>query len=254
MHRTGGLRVAKTVGTDEWVEVVPASHGKTHVYLTADGGDVYLSNEEEPKEAVPYGVLMRDGDQIGASINDEASILNRNTPIYARAVGASVTVRAIYDSRVEPTSRRVTEAPGDAAQRLGAVDYIEETVSPASGVSAGFQLSPSGLSEFVESDGPFYLESVVAIPDQVPYVSGTATSDDIAALAISTYDVEVYNGDTVGGDIRQLVGARLSNPINFDPAIKFEYGDDIRVTVRNATSGSFDADVRVNFRKQAGEV
>lgn len=243
--------MSKTVTSGEWTTIVPESHGKKHVYITVGGSDVYLSNDVEPKEAPPYGVLLRDGDQVGASVSDESSILSRGKPITARATNGTATVRATYDSRVEPTVRRTVERPGDSAQREFRTDMVLGGGTIGSGANDTVKEKQfDGTGQEDAEQAPFYLETVTVRVEEPTVGQGS----DASALLASEYSVTIYDGPiSTGEQIGRYYGTLAGGPLKFDPAVSIPLNGSVDVRFTNRTASSVTAQTTINYRYSYGD-
>jgi len=219
----------------EWTEVVPASHGKTHVSLTVDGADVYLSNEQEPNQSTPYGKLVRDGDQFEASVGERGSILSSGDPITARAVNNTADVRAVYDMSVTPQPRREMERPGDSAARKDRRDTFTHTENVGA--------TTNGLLSFDQAE----LDS-----NRYPvFVESATLSFQDRSVGEATYNVVIYRTTSTGSVVRvQRTGSNY-NDVEFDPAIRLDDGDDVAFEVYNPDGTSQTMEAVLNYRYNA---
>lgn len=216
------------VGTDGWTEVVPASHGYDHVYLSVDGGDVYATNEEEPNQPLPYGRLLRDGDTFDLE-RCKQNLLSKGEPIYCQAVDNSAEVRVVSDSQAVAQSRRAVERPSDTASREDRRGVMANSGDiPGSGTGA-VTVQANVNSEAGEF--PVYVESVSA------WFNGLDYDDEPMRVSIT---------EPGRGRVRRT--ASLYKDVSFNPGIRVTSDGAITVEVFNRSGGTETLQVRVNYR------
>lgn len=225
--------MSKTVTPDEWVELVPDAHGKSHAQFYVTGGDVYLVAEVEPLEAVPYGQLVRDGDTVAAHVEDAGSVLKPGKPVYARAVDTDATVRTVLDQSVNYLPRREIERPGDSASREDRRDtfaYLEEIQADSQALLS----FPSGNLE--SNNYPVFVESVT-----LAFQNRTVSE--------AMFHVVIFRDVDEGPDVRraQRTGSTFSD-ITFDPAIRLDEGDNVSVEAYNPSASAETAEAIINYR------
>jgi hypothetical protein len=215
------VTVARDV-TTEWVEIISDEDSGWYT-LDIQGGDVRVAVGDQPTQP-SAGIVARAADTIPVNATDLDSV-------YARAESGTATVN-VATGRVERQPRREVERPQDASARTGSTIEAQGTVTP--GANGG-------------TDGATIYDNTTDEDKFVELVTGSLVGNFYVDNAEWLVDVDVVRGTDAGS--QQLAEVDPANMVvPFEPAVRIEPGQTLKVQTSNHASSMQQLDVTAFIR------